>query len=106
MRTQEFLDSHVQLVFTFWGLWTHKLHKNSYNMNRKGFFFPPNISVFWSKSRKIDPKNFDGKMLFKMKQLSLFLFFVTICQNFETVKIHFDPKLVLFVCCFFFSNPR
>lgn len=45
MRRQEFLDSHIQLVFTFWGLWTHKPHKNSYNMNRKGFFFPP-ILVF------------------------------------------------------------
>lgn len=44
MRTQEFLDSHVQLVFTLWRLWTHKLHKNSYNMNRKGFF--PPILVF------------------------------------------------------------
>lgn len=41
-----------------------------------------------------------------MKQLSLFLFFVTICQNFETVKIHFDPKLVLFVCCFFFFKSK
>lgn len=39
-----------------------------------------------------------------MKQFSLFLFFVTNCQNFETVKIHFDPKLVLFGWLVFFKS--
>lgn len=102
MKTQQFPDSHIQLVFLLWGLWTHKVLKNSH-MSRMDFFLP-NISAFWSKSRKINQKNFEGKMQLKMKHLSLFLLFVTDCQNFKIVKIHFDPKLVLVFPFFFFKS--
>lgn len=82
MRTQEFLDAYIQL-----GCGHTNFYKNPYN-EQDGIFFPLSISAFWSKRCKINKKrNFDGKMLFKMKHFSFFKFKMIIVNFSKAVSI-------------------
>lgn len=61
-------------------------------------FSPLNNCAFWSKSRKINPEIFDGKMLFNLGNLA----FSVLYQTFEIDKIHFDLKVILVCVAVFF----
>lgn len=65
MRTQEFLGSHVPLVFTLWGLWTCKLLQELIQPEQDVIFPPPNISVYHHYVKRLNQKSLMKKCYLK-----------------------------------------